>query len=92
MPNTDRHALVKLFIEGVVAVLFSVLAWNAHRVTSELDRIVMELHGVKIVVEGIRFHTAALAQTVDRIDAIQRRNSEIITELRSQNQNRRRND
>ena len=86
MPNSDRSALFRLTVESLVAILLSALTVLGYSVKNDVERASQLAHSTAVTVEGIRFHLSGLAQTVDRIDAIQRANTDKINRMESRHE------
>ena len=83
MPTYDRSALVRMVLEGLAGLLVGLLAWTVNGIKSDVTTNLAQLHQLAITVEGIKSSVGTLNANVERIDTIQRRNSELIMLLQA---------
>jgi len=83
MPNTDTSILVRMVLEGLVGLLVGILSWNVNGVKNDVEATIATTHAIAVTIEGVRVNIATLTGAVERIDSIQRRNSEMIMDLKA---------
>ena len=84
MPDTDTKLLVRMVLESLVGLLVGILSWNVAGIKTDVEGTVTATHAIAVTIEGIKTNIGTLTGNLERFDAIQRRNSEMIIELRSQ--------
>lgn len=83
MQNNDVSALVRMVLEGAIGLLVALLTYNVSAIKTDAERALANANAVNITVEGMRYQLQAQAAIIERIEAIQRRNSELIVEMKA---------
>jgi hypothetical protein len=72
-----------MVLEGAIGLLVALLTYNVSAIKTNAERALDNANATNITIEGMRYQLQAHAALIDRIDAIQRRNSELIIEIKA---------
>ena len=84
MPNTDTSILVRMVLEGLVGLLVGILSWNVNAIKNDVEATIATTQNISVTIATIQARLDSFAREHAIFDSIQRRNSEMIIELRSQ--------